>query len=155
MNRRIKDFDERRCAPMGKRVNENFLDSYNELDRICSAKFGIATGGVTEYINRLNEAKYALGRDKVLPRLVRYRSIRNRFAHEVGALRKLDELSRADVSWLKRFSYTVRHRRDPISAYLRKARKYVRHKKLRHALYIGGAVVIAALAIALYFVLSR
>ena len=82
---------------MGKRINEQFLSSYMELDKDCCDKFGVTTGGVTEYINRLNNARFAPGRDDVLPRLVRYRNLRNKFSHEVGALRRVDEITKIDV----------------------------------------------------------
>ena len=62
---------------MSKRLNERFLSSYIELEKTCCEKFGVPTGGVTEYINRLNNARFAPGRDEALPRLVRYRGTRN------------------------------------------------------------------------------
>ena len=62
---------------MSKRINEKFLKVFSELDRLCCEKFGVSTGGVTEYITRLNNARYAPDREQTLPRLVRYRNIRN------------------------------------------------------------------------------
>ena len=58
-----------------KKINEAFYAGYIELDRDCCEKFGVSSGGVTEYINRLNNARFAPGRDDVLPRLVRYRNL--------------------------------------------------------------------------------
>ena len=84
---------------MGKRLNHNFLEIYKELDRDCCEKFGVTSGGVTEYINRLNNTRFAPDRDDVLPRLVRYRNIRNKFAHDVASIRKSDEISKADIRW--------------------------------------------------------
>ena len=139
---------------MGRRINEKFLHHYMELDRVCLAKFGVATGGVTEYINRLNSARFAPGRDDVLPRLVRYRNLRNKFAHEVGALRRVDEISKADIRWIKNFHHELLRKRDPISAYLKKARKYARRKKMRRVLYATLSIAVIGLAVALYFVIS-
>ena len=139
---------------MGKRINEHFLSSYMELDKDCCDKFGVTTGGVTEYINRLNNARFAPGRDDVLPRLVRYRNLRNKFSHEVGALRRVDEITKVDVSWLRSFNRDVRKKRDPISVYLKRARRYVRRRKLRRVCYAVAATVIIGLAIALYFALK-
>lgn len=150
-----KFFDERRCASVGKRINEKFLSCYMELDKVCCGKFGIAAGGVTEYINRLNNARFAPGRDDVLPRLVRYRNLRNKFAHEVGALRRVDEISKIDIRWMKHFHRDLTRKQDPISAYLRKARKYARRKKLRRAVYISAAVIIAVLAVIIAILLAR
>lgn len=154
MDPRLKKFVERRRVGVGRRINEKFLDAYLTLDTVCGDKFGVAGGGVTEYINRLNEARFAEGRDNVLPKLVRYRAVRNRFAHEVGALRNVDELSGADVRWLKGFLRDINRKRDPISLYVKKARRYARQKKLRRALYALGGVAIAALAVALFIVLK-
>lgn len=138
---------------MGKRINERFLTSYMELDKECCDKFGVTTGGVTEYINRLNNARFAPGRDDVLPRLVRYRNLRNKFSHEVGALRRVDEITKVDVHWIRTFNRDLIRKRDPISAYLKKARRYVRRRKLRRFAYGAATVLIIGLGIALYFAL--
>lgn len=138
-----------------KKINEAFLAGYVELDRDCCEKFGVSTGGVTEYINRLNNARFAPGRDDVLPRLVRYRNIRNRFAHELSALRKTDEVTKVDVKWLRTFNKALIRKKDPISLYLRKARKFVRRRRLRRWAYFILFDIIAGLAIALYFALSK
>ena len=140
---------------MGRRVNETFLTAYMELDRDCCEMFGVSTGGVTEYINRLNNARFAPGRDDVLPRLVRYRNVRNRFAHEINAIRRVDEIAKVDVSWLRAFNRDVVRKRDPISAYLRKARKFARRRKLRRIFYELLFTVIAVLLILLYFAIKR
>ena len=140
---------------MGRRINEAFLSTYMDLDKDCCEKFGVASGGVTEYINRLNNARFAPGRDDVLPRLVRYRNLRNKFAHEVAAIRKVDEITKVDVNWLRAFDKDVRKKKDPISHYLRKARKFARRRKIRRIFYIVLIVIIAALATALYFALAK
>ena len=140
---------------MGKRLNHNFLEIYKELDRDCCEKFGVTSGGVTEYINRLNNARFAPERDDVLPRLVRYRNIRNKFAHDVGSIRKSDEISKADIKWVRGFNKDLIKKRDPISTYLRKARRYARRRKLYRAVLVISVILIAALAGALYFALSK
>ena len=138
---------------MGKRMNERFLTAYMTLDKDCCDKFGVTTGGVTEYINRLNNARFAPGRDDVLPRLVRYRNLRNKFSHEVGALRRVDEITKVDIVWIRSFNRDLSRKRDPISAYLKKARRYVRRRKLRRFAYGVAAVLIIGLGIAFYFAL--
>ena len=142
-------------TPVGRRINESFLSAYIELDKDCCEKFGVTTGGVTEYINRLNNARFAPGRDDVLPRLVRYRNIRNKFAHEISAIRRVDEITKVDVSWLRAFNRDVVRKRDPISAYLRKARRFARRRKLRRIFYGVSFTVIVVLAILLYFALKK
>ena len=139
---------------MGKRINERFLAKYIELDRNCSGKFGVATGGVTEYINRLNNASLAPGRDDVLPRLVKYRNLRNKLAHEVGALRRMDAITKQDVAWIVQFNRMLIRKRDPISAYLRQARRYVRMRKLRRVAIVGLIFMLVGIAVAVWIALK-
>lgn len=154
MDRKLWTVKKGRGSAVGRRINEKFLNCYMEIDRICCTKFGVAAGGVTEYINRLNNARFAPGRDDVLPRLVRYRNLRNKFAHEVGAIRRVDEISKIDIRWLKGFTKDIVRKRDPISIYLRKARRYARHKKLRRIFYISAISIIVILAAVIYFALK-
>ena len=100
---------------MSKKINEKFLEAYLVLDSDLSKKFGLKTGGATEYINRLSSAKSAEGRDIALPRLVKYRSVRNRLAHEPGAMKSLSEVSSADIKWIRRFTKFVRSGKDPLA----------------------------------------
>ncbi len=152
---RIKENAYRKAVmSVGKRINEQFMSCYLELDKECCEKFGVTTGGVTEYINRLNNARFAPNRDDVLPRLVRYRNMRNKFAHEVGAIRRADELTKADISWLRAFGRDIVRKRDPISAYLKKTRKTARQKKLRRIFYIGAFAVIVILSILLVIAIN-
>ena len=128
---------------MGMKMNGAFLSTYNGLDKICCQKFGVVTGGTTEYINRLMNARFAPGRDDVLPRLVKYRNIRNRIAHEAGALDRLDGITRADLRWISGFTRDLEKKRDPLSLYLKKARRYARHRRARK--YIIWALLILLL----------
>ena len=135
---------------MSKKTNEAFLNSYTGLDKICCEKFGVATGGVAEYINRLNNARFAPDRDEVLPRLVRYRNIHKRFAYEPSAIRKSDDITKDDVRWVNGFRKDVQKKRDPISLYLKKAKSRARFRKLKIALIttlVVAAVVAAAVVI--------
>lgn len=141
---------------MSKRLNEKFLKSFIELDKLCCEKFGVATGGVTEYINRLNNARFAPDRDIVLPRLVKYRNIRNLFAHEPGAVRKSEEVTKEDVTWLFRFRLDMQKKRDPISKYLRKARRFARARKIKRAAFISLVVLLViAIAVIVFAILSH
>ena len=134
---------------MSKRsINEKFLNTYIELDKLCCEKFGVASNGVTEYINRLNNARFAPNRDEVLPNLVKYRNLRNRFAHEPEAIRKADDISKADIKWVADLKKTVKGKKDPISKYLKKAKKFAngqKAKKIILAILILGVAAVAAL----------
>ena len=133
------------------KINQSFLGEYLELDKACAEKFG-AKSGVTEYINKLTNIRFAPRRDNVLPRLSKYRSVRNRIAHEPGALQSIDTLSRDDVSWLKSFLGEVKRGKDPISLYLKKASRRANSRAFLRTLVLLGiaAAVIAVLVIAIF-----
>lgn len=126
-----------------------------ELDRQCCIKFGVNTGGVGEYINRLNNARFAPDRDEVLPRLVRYRNMHKRFYYEPGAIRKDKELTSKDIAWLIRFRREIARKRDPISQYLKKAKRYAFKKKLATFFWIVLVLALIGTGAAVFFLLSK
>ena len=140
---------------MSKKINEAFLKAYNELEALCCEKFGVATGGVAEYINRLNNAKFAPDRDEVLPRLVRYRNVNKHFVFEPDAVkdRKNNEVAKEDVKWITAFTKAVKKKKDPIAKYLKKARRYARSKKFWKGFWTLVAIiaVVGGAGAALYF----
>lgn len=140
---------------MSRKINEQFLNAFLEVDKLCCEKFGVSVGGVTEYISRLNNARFAPGRDDALPRLVRYRNMRNRFAHEPGAMRKSDDVTKDDVRWLHHFLADLRRRRDPIAKYLKRARRYAVRRRLVRVLGVCAVVAVVALVCAIWYILSR
>lgn len=140
---------------MGRKLNERFLASYLELDRDCCEKFGISSGGVTEYINRLNNARFAPGREEALPRLVKYRNIRNKMAHEVGSLRRMSDVNKADIAWVRKFNKDIIRRKDPISAYLKRARRYARNRRIKRYVTAAALFLAAVLGIIVYFLASK
>ena len=139
---------------MSKKINKKFLDLYSELDKVCCDKFGIPADGVTEYINRLSNTRFAPKRDEVLPNLVKYRNMNNLFAHQPKDVKKNKDLTKADVKWIKGFKKDVSKKKDPLSVYLKKARRYVRGKKFRKfllTLVILGAIAAAGIFAYLQF----
>ena len=140
---------------MGLKINEKFLAAFVSLDKVCCAKFGVSNGGVTDYVNRLINARFAPGRDTVLPKLVRYTNLRNRLANEAGAMKQLDEVTKADIKWISEFEKSLNKKKDPISLYLRKARRYARRRKLRRILIGVGIVALIAAALAVWLVFFK
>ena len=133
---------------MSKKINKKFLKLYVELDSKCCDRLGIKAGGVTEYINRLESAKFAPKRDEVLDSLNKYRNIINILANDPKAMKKSKILTKYDLKWIKKFNKTLKKKKDPISAYLKKARKFARNKKVKKVvifLAVVGAGVAAAL----------
>ena len=131
---------------MSKKINKKFLDLYAEIEKICREKLGIVDGeGFNEYIKRLENTKFAPKRDEVLPQLQRFSNIRAKFAKMSDKEVKKDtELLKRDIKWLKNFKKEVSKKKDPLAKYLKKARSYVKGKKVRRVLV--ALVVIAAIA---------
>ena len=134
--------------PMNKKkLNQTFLTTYEKFDKVCGERFDLTTGGATEYINRLNNARFAPGRDDILPRLVNYRTVRNNFAADPTLVKKSADLTKDDLTWMRDFVRDLEKQKDPISVYLKKARKYVRGRKTKKVLLVVGIVVLVAAAI--------
>lgn len=121
------------------------------MDVACCEKFGVSTGGTGEYINRLNNARYAPDREDVLPRLVKYRSIQKRLSTDAKAAKKDNELTKEDIKWLQDFKKKVAKKQDPISQYLKKAKKYASKERTTtvFCVILGIVVVVAVAAIIL------
>ena len=133
---------------MNGKINVTFLNTYIEFDKLCCTQFELKRHGATEYINRLIEARTAPGRDVVLPRLVRYRNIRNRIAHEAGAIENITEIKKSDVRWLSDFIKDTSHRMDPLSLYERRIYRYGKLRgKMKIAVGVAAAVLITALVV--------
>lgn len=136
---------------MGRHLNEKFLNTYALLDKACAEKFDVTTSGVTEYINRLNNARFAPDRDRVLTALIRYRTVRNSLIHDPAAMRRQGEAKKDDIAWLSGFRRTLLHKKDPISRYLKKAKRYVRMRKFKlFLIWLLVIAVIVAILIVIY-----
>lgn len=137
---------------MGRHLNEKYLDEYALLDKSCAEKFDVPTGGVTEYINRLNNARFAPDRDSVLTSLIRYRTLRNSLIHDPAAMKRQGEVRKDDVSWLRAFRRILLRKKDPISRYLKKAKRFVRMRKFKNfLLWLLALILIAGILAGLYF----
>ena len=134
---------------MSSKLNMSFFNAYLELDKICAQKLEISRGGVSAYIDKLVEFRFAPERSEVLPKLIKYRKFRNIIAHEEGAFSNLEEITKSDIQWVNRFAKSVARGTDPVSRYERKARRFAIWRKVRTVLIalIAVAVVAAALII--------
>ena len=133
---------------MSKKINKKFLKLYVELDSHCCDRLGVKAGGVTEYINRLESAKFAPKRDETLDSLNKYRNVRNILANDPKAMKKSKILTKQDLKWIKKFNKTLKKKKDSISSYLKKARKFARNRKIRRAFVV---LALAGAAAAAYF----
>ncbi|MBO5010679.1 MAG: hypothetical protein IKJ13_03705 [Clostridia bacterium] len=127
------------------KINQAFLSEYLELDKLCAERFDTKSG-ITEYIRKLTDVRFASGRENALHRLTKYRSIRNRIAHEPGAIKNIDTVAKGDISWLKAFTKDVKRGKDPLSVYLKAASKRAGRGALKRTLILAG-ILAAALAV--------
>ena len=131
---------------MSKKNNEKFIKTYEEVDRVCCEKFGTQGGGVEAYINKLNNARFAPGRDEVLQRLANYKNIRSNFASTPALVRRSSDITKEDIKWLAGFAKNVSKKKDPISVYLRKARNFARRRKIRNVIIVLLSIAAAVAA---------
>nr|MBE6544482.1 hypothetical protein [Oscillospiraceae bacterium] len=124
------------------KINMSFFNAYKELDSACAKRLGISRGGVSAYIGRLVELKYVPERSDVLPRLIKYRKIRNILAHEENAFDRSFEITNSDVKWLSRLARRVERSSDPISRYERNTRFYSIWKRVRIAVFLLIALLL-------------
>ena len=134
---------------MSKKINKKFLKLYVELDSHCCDRLGVKAGGVTDYINRLESAKFAPKRDETLDSLNKYRNVRNILANDPKAMKKSKILTKYDLKWIKKFNKTLKKKKDPISSYLKKARKFARNRKFRRVFVVLALAGAAAAAYSL------
>ena len=139
---------------MSRKINDAFIAKFKELDRTCCDKFGVHVGGVNEYMSCLNNVRFAPNRDEVLQRLVKYGSIYQRIEYNPQDKRRTLGLTKEDVKWLTSFKKLVQKKKDPISVYLRKARRFALRRKMTRILIgvLAAALVIAG--VALFFALA-
>ena len=125
---------------MANKINLAFFNAYLELDKICAKRFDISKKGVTAYISKLVDLRYAPERNEVLRKLIKYRKLRNIIAHEVDAMSDLNEITKEDIKWINKFSKNIEGKKDPISRYERKIRRQEIWRKVRVVLIILGII---------------
>ena len=126
------------------KINMSFFNAYLELDKACAKLLEVSRGGASAYINKLAELRFVPERNEVLPKLLKYRKIRNVLAHGEDAFSEVDEITKADIKWLSKFTASVNKKRDPVSRYERKAKIYGVWSKVKVVL---GIIILLALAV--------
>lgn len=134
---------------MSKKNNTDFLTAFIELEGACNGLLGTKRGGVSEYINRLNEFKSNPDIKELSKKLITYRSIRNKLAHEEGALSDIRDIDRSDVRWLANFKKKIKKERDPLSLCIRREKLNSIGRILRISAIAAAAVAVLILIIML------
>ena len=135
----------------GAQQREVFLKNYDQVEELCCNKFGITSGGVREYVSRLNNIRFAPERDEVLPKLVEYANKRIALNSSVDAMIE-NEPVKADSEWLKEFAKKLAKKKDPISVYLKKARRYARNRRFVRVLIV--LLILALIAAGVFIAMT-
>ena len=69
-------------------------------------------------------------------------------SRQCQAMKKSKILTKYDLKWIKKFNKTLKKKKDSISSYLKKARKFARNRKVRRAFVV---LALAGAAAAAYF----
>lgn len=136
---------------MANKNNLIFFNAYIELDKACANRMGVKQNGVSSYINKLVEHRFAPGRSEALAKLIKYRNCRNTMAHEANALRDGSEVTKADIKWIQSFTRLVSRKADPISKYERMSGFYSFWQKVRTLIIIA---ILAGGAYSIYYLLE-
>ena len=107
-------------------LNNDFMESYKHLDKICKEIFN-SEKGITTYINVMEEIndgnRYVPLWKESLYKLKHYRYVRNTYVHEVGTSQN-DICTPDDIEWLNNFYKEIMQTTDPLAQYRRKKNLY-------------------------------
>lgn len=138
---------------MSRKLNEQFFKEYLLLEKECRKKFDVETGGIRKYIDRFASFRFLPEREEVENALCHYSELYYKFANHPDALQKSDDLTNADVKWVRDFAGRLRMQKDPISLYLKKAERYFRRRKIKRICLwvLAILLVLGAAAVAVWF----
>ena len=121
-------------------LNNDFMESYKHLDKICKEIFN-SEKGVTTYIDTMKEVndgnRYVPLWNKTLYKLKHYRHIRNNYVHEVGTS-QYDICTRDDIEWLNNFYKEIMKTTDPLARYRRDKSSYKAVEDVKYIRYTEG-----------------
>lgn len=129
---------------MGKSRNLTFMEQYIILEATANELMSKKSGGISSYITELERQKLDTGADTVAL-LKKCRAVRNKLAHDPGALRANSEITASDIKEIKHLTSRIKKRRDPLSVCLKGQKKRAAKVKLAIVVIAAISLVIAAL----------
>ncbi|MBR2466403.1 MAG: hypothetical protein IKB38_05690 [Clostridia bacterium] len=130
---------------MSKGTNVKFIEKYIILENAANALMNKKSSGVSAYISELESLTLDADAKKTLKLLKKCRFVRNKLAHDPGALKSNDEITNDDVRFIKKLTSDIQRRRDPLSRLLNKAPSSAAKIKAIISLAAVAAVIIAAI----------
>jgi uncharacterized membrane protein len=61
-------------------------------------------------------------------------------------MKKNNLLTKGDLKWIKKFNKSLKRKKDSITTYLRKARKFAKNRKLKRGIAVVAVAGVAAAA---------
>ncbi len=135
---------------MGKSKNISFMESYILLERAADQLMKRKGGGISAYISALERQKLNTGAADTLKFLKKCRIVRNKLAHDPGALKSNSEISKSETKRIKKLTTAMKSEKDPLSKLLKK--KKAGAFKLKLVIII---MTVAALAIAAVMLINK
>ncbi len=132
---------------MSKKYDQAFFDIYYSVDKRCCKKFGIEKDGVSEYLTRLENARFAPHREEVLSILTKCKNLNSGSSLKDGDAKKYAGILKSAIKWLKKFDKKLKGKKDPLSLYLKKARRYKRRKNFGRFLTVLFFLAVDAAAV--------
>ncbi len=130
---------------MSKGTNVKFIEKYIILENAANVLMNKKSSGVSAYISELESLTLDADAKKTLKLLKKCRFVRNKLAHDPGALKSNDEITNDDVRFIKKLTSDIQRRRDPLSRLLNKAPSSAAKIKAIISLAAVAAVIIAAI----------
>lgn len=129
---------------MSKGTNVKFIEKYIILENTANALMNKKSSGVSAYISELETLTLDSNAKETLKLLKKCRFVRNKLAHDPGALKNNSEITKDDVKFIKKLTSDMQKRKDPLSRLLNGSSAFSSKIKAIIALAAVAAVIIAA-----------
>ncbi len=133
---------------MSKSKNISFIENYILLERAADGLMRKTGGGISSYISALERQKLNTGAAETLRFLKKCRIVRNKLAHDPGALKDNNEITKKDTKRIIKLTAAIKSQKDPLSKILKKKKRLP--LKIKAAIVAAAAVLLSVCAVILY-----
>ena len=133
---------------MSKSKNVSLMESYILLENEANRLMKTNRSGVSAYIAALEGQQRDPAADSTLIFLKKCRHVRNKLAHDPGALKSNTEITSDDVRRIKKLTEQMKLGKDPLSKLLKKSPSALSTVKL--VLLCAAVIAFIVIAIILY-----
>lgn len=133
---------------MRRSKNLGFMEEYILLEAAANKLMGRNGGGLSRYIAELEHQDLDTGAADTVKLLKKCRAVRNKLAHDPGALRGNSEITKSDIKKIKKLTSLMKKKRDPLSLRLKSKKK--RAAKIKLAILAVAVISLVLAALILY-----